>query len=247
MLTSNQALIDDYAAFQRLTPVHHLVLDYLSRYKPTTYILLSKYHYNKIIPEIYETITINLSTFQGLATSTPERTIKALRNTKTILLDSTSADIAKRVLRGQLPFPKTYKELFPNVKTVEFLKESFITKESITPIGNMMRSENIHIENTLWMQVRFPIQSLTFHLIGINTEELGTGSGREEEEALIFRLKCCLQAFQPHHLILQYDDYTSSNLLDELKEPISFSSSNNKMREVDIKLINISTKSTRNI
>ncbi|OXG93329.1 hypothetical protein C345_00760 [Cryptococcus neoformans A2-102-5] len=46
-------------SLERLSPVHYLILEHLSYMAPAKYLILSRYHYKRLIPRIYRHVTIN--------------------------------------------------------------------------------------------------------------------------------------------------------------------------------------------
>lgn len=46
-------------SLERLSPIHYLILDHLSYMTPAKYLVLSRYHYKRLIPRIYRHVTIN--------------------------------------------------------------------------------------------------------------------------------------------------------------------------------------------
>ncbi|WVW78126.1 hypothetical protein I302_100077 [Kwoniella bestiolae CBS 10118] len=156
------SLVDDPIAFQRLLPVHELILHHLSQIKPTTYLTLSRYHFHKLIPSLYTTITPNLSSLHGLTLPTPanEHTLTALSHTTTLVLSPDSSSALYKATKGYHPFSKGYRELFKNVRSIVLSCE--LIRDRIRPISRRM--DDLPAENNLWFHVKTPVENLTFEI-----------------------------------------------------------------------------------
>ncbi|WWD07350.1 hypothetical protein V865_005448 [Kwoniella europaea PYCC6329] len=169
MTTETRSLVDDRTAFQRLLPVHHLILSHLSRLAPTTYLLLSRYHHDQLVRSLYSSITPDLSTLHGLTYPSPrnQRTLNALSQTITLIVSPQSSWALLRATKGIHPFSKAHKELFRNVQNIHLTWKALYARISGTPPP----VNGLQIENNLWFHVKNPIK----HLI-IDIESLGSDS-----------------------------------------------------------------------
>ncbi|WWD00896.1 hypothetical protein V866_007834 [Kwoniella sp. B9012] len=125
----------DPTAFQRLLPVHDLVLSHLSGLAPTTYLLLSKYYYDKLVRSLYSSITPDLSTLHGLTFTSPrnQRTLNALSQTSTLVISPQSSWALFRATKGIQPFSKAHKELFRNVQNIHLTWKALYARIRGTP------------------------------------------------------------------------------------------------------------------
>ncbi|WVQ69570.1 uncharacterized protein L199_007790 [Kwoniella botswanensis] len=200
MTTENLSPVDDPTAFQRLLPVHDLILSHLSGLAPTTYLLLSKYYYDKLVRSLYSYFTPDLSTLHGLTYPSPrnQRTLNALSQTSTLVISLQSSWALFRATKGIQPFYKAHKELFRNVQNIHFTWKALQARISGTPTpGNGLR-----IENNLWFHVKNPIK----HLI-IDIESHGSDSALFNSflsTQLYWEILVMLKSFKPTSATWRY-------------------------------------------
>nr|KIR45121.1 hypothetical protein I312_05688 [Cryptococcus bacillisporus CA1280] len=115
-----------------IAEVHDLILDELSRIAPTKYLLLSRYHYNRILPSLYETFTIPYHYEKALAGTKPftATKIQAFSHVKQLYI-AIGPDAKWQIPEGEresLPsfrrvltnFVRKHRPVFPQLEDIGF-------------------------------------------------------------------------------------------------------------------------------
>ncbi|OCF44775.1 hypothetical protein I317_01264 [Kwoniella heveanensis CBS 569] len=179
----------DHTPFQRLLPVHDQILDFLSHVDPFPCLLASRYHYNRYLPQVYETFTFDDSALWGLTTeasaSSTERTLQALAHVHTLRLTE-NPDALKRATYGVPPFKKRWKELFPNVKVIHVTIDLILYEgDARTSLGAPI----VPLQNTLWFHVRRPLERVIIDMKRkAGREKWRYGGRRPQVEKTVHRL-----------------------------------------------------------
>lgn len=118
--------------FAPIAEVHDLILDELSRIAPTKYLLLSRYHYNRILPSLYETFTIPYHYEKALAGTKPftATKIQAFSHVKQLYI-AIGPDAKWQIPEGEresLPsfrrvltnFVRKHRPVFPQLEDIGF-------------------------------------------------------------------------------------------------------------------------------
>ncbi|WWC59786.1 uncharacterized protein I303_102348 [Kwoniella dejecticola CBS 10117] len=151
----------NYQDFQRLLPAHDLIIHFLSQVTPVTYLLLSKYYYEKGISSLYSTFTPNKDSLHGLTQTFPhnQRTLKSLQYVEKLVIGEDTSKSIQDITRCFHPFKSSYRTLFPNVKTLEIKWESLINELRLK-----CDSGYLPLIYVLWMQVRGTMEELIINL-----------------------------------------------------------------------------------
>lgn len=115
-----------------IAEVHDLILDELAHISPTKYLLLSRYHYNRILPSLYETFTIPYHYEKALAGTKPftATKIQAFSHVK-LLCIAIGPDAKWQIPEGEresLPsfrrvltnFVRKHRPVFPQLEEISF-------------------------------------------------------------------------------------------------------------------------------
>ncbi|WWD00897.1 hypothetical protein V866_007835 [Kwoniella sp. B9012] len=121
--------------FQRLSPVHHLILDYLFLLEPALIVSLSNALYDKYIPILYHDITMRPYAFSGLfrtysrGCADDNNTIRAYKFTEVLhLMDTSNSFQISTVTCGDQPVFVPHSNLFENVKKIDLGWEVYLAQ-----------------------------------------------------------------------------------------------------------------------
>ncbi|WVF69503.1 hypothetical protein IAT40_004280 [Kwoniella sp. CBS 6097] len=174
----------DHALFQRLLPVHHIILDLLALVDPYPCLLASKFYHRRYLPPTYQTLTYTDSVLWGLTTEShsPDRTLQALSHVHTLRFDHDPQALV-HATRGTIPYTRAWKELFPNVRVLYFSAGAILQE-----MDALLDRETLYlpVQNTLWFHVRRPLQRVLIDLRGDVGEEMWK-TRRSEVERVVHR------------------------------------------------------------
>ncbi|WVW78125.1 hypothetical protein I302_100076 [Kwoniella bestiolae CBS 10118] len=121
--------------FQRLLPVHHLIIDALFSLDPALVVLLSQPLYDKYIPILYKDITMRPYAFSGLfrtysrGCEDDNNTIRAYKHTEILhLMDRSNAFQIGTITCGDQPAFVPHSDLFENVRKIDMAWDVYLAQ-----------------------------------------------------------------------------------------------------------------------